>query len=465
MKTVSRLVRRYIAAAFGIVLLIFTVNVALFIGVLGYYGFYWRTSGSYQLNRFADSFTMDASGVIAPGGEHTLQEWMEGREWSMLLDDNGEIIWQYNLPDSLNHRYTAREIASFARWYLDDYPVFSYRNGLGLLITGLPRGSVIRWNFYTDAALLDIILSGFVPLLLLDAALILGACLLLGWRAARGLRNVAGGIDALSQGETVTLPETGMAGELAEKLNRTSARLARQGALIEQRDSARTSWIAGVSHDIRTPLSLILGYAEQLERDPLLPDGRRQKAASIRVQSQKISALIEDLNLTSKLQYNAQPLRLASVAVGPLLRSCVTDFFNSGQADACALDFELSPAAERFSFTADAALLGRAFENLLINSARHNPDGCTISVRADVFVHSGVSTLTVRFSDDGAGYPPAVLLALCRPGTPEAHGAPHILGLHVVDQIVRAHGGRADFFNQDGAAVRIEFDSGEQKRV
>ena len=81
--------------------------------------------------------------------------------------------------------------------------------------------------------------------------------------------TVANGLDALAQGQTVQLPTDGFAGELAEKLNQTGAQLQAKNEMLSRRDNARTQWIPGVSHDVRTPLALILGWAEQLEQDAL----------------------------------------------------------------------------------------------------------------------------------------------------------------------------------------------------
>ena len=73
-------------------------------------------------------------------------------------------------------------------------------------------------------------------------------------------------------------------------------------------------------------LALILGWAEQLQRDATLPAAARQKAGGICTQCEKIRSLIEDLNLTSKLQYGAQPLRRRSTQAGPFLRRVVAAF-------------------------------------------------------------------------------------------------------------------------------------------
>ena len=270
-------------------------------------------------------------------------------------------------------------------------------------------------------------------------AVVLGCCLWFSWRGARHLQVVADGLDTLAQGGAVQLPTTGFAGELAEKLNETGEQLRRRNEIIARRDTARTDWIAGVSHDIRTPLALILGWGEQLQQDEALPAVARQKAAGICTQSEKIRSLIGDLNLTSKLQYGAQPLRRKAVTVGPFLRRCAAEFYESPAAGDSTLELELTQAAEHTVVQADEALLLRAIENLLHNAVGHNAVPVHVTIRAD----AADGMLTIQVTDDGQGYPPAVLAVLQAGETGE--NPPHILGLHVVEQILAAHGGTAAF--------------------
>ena len=258
-------------------------------------------------------------------------------------------------------------------------------------------------------------------------------------RGSKRLETVASGLDALAEGQTVQLPAEGFAGELAEKLNRTSAQLQTRNELLARRDDARTQWIAGVSHDVRTPLALILGWAEQLERDAVLPETARQKAGGIRTQSEKLRTLIEDLNLTSKLEYGTQPLRKQEFAAGPLFRQLVAQFCESPQAESCEVSLQQTAAAEQAKLCVDRALLERLLENLLGNSIRHNAAPVEIEVQTDV----AGNRFCLTVADNGTGYPPAVLAAL--QGTPQNEQTPHILGLHVVEQIAAAHGGRVAF--------------------
>lgn len=122
-----------------------------------------------------------------------------------------------------------------------------------------------------------------------------------------------------------------------------------------------------------------------------------------------------------------------------LLQRLAAEFCDSPLAARCTVALEIAPDADKAILDADAALLARAVENLLHNAACHNPGPVQVQLSA---VRTG-KTLRITIADDGAGYPPAVLHAL---QTGEAgENTPHILGLHVVEQIIRAHGGTAAF--------------------
>ena len=435
MKTFTRLIRRYVLAVAGVILLLLVLG----IGTIFWVG--WRYGTAADAQKYFSwkiaSGMVQQDGTLALGPEHTPEEWMEGYAWAMVLGDDGSVRWSYQLPEELEHAYTPAEVAGFARWYLGGYPVTCWAQDYGLFVIAKPIDSVAKYNFNASPALIQDAVRGF-PLLLLGG---IGLVALFGvwfsWRGARRLQEMAEGLDALTHGQTVQLSTEGFAGELADKLNQTSAQLQKRNEIIARRDNARTNWIAGVSHDIRTPLALILGWAEQLEQNDALPADARAKAGGICAQSERIRSLIEDLNLTSKLQYGAQPLRRSPVAVGAFLRRVAADFWEGPLAERGELELDQTPEAARVVLNADEALLRRALENLLSNSVRHNAGPVRIRLRAAVLE----DCLRLAVLDDGAGYPPQVLAALYAREEPE--NAPHILGLHVVEQIAEGHGGRA----------------------
>ena len=119
----------------------------------------------------------------------------------------------------------------------------------------------------------------FIPVL--NLLLILGniSVLILGYlfidrRMLHSLKSILGGIQRLSRGETVRVNEKGVFSDVASCLNQTSD-------LLHKQTAYRENWIAGVSHDVRTPLSVILGRAGQLEDGDYSSEETRKQALYI----------------------------------------------------------------------------------------------------------------------------------------------------------------------------------------
>lgn len=441
MKNLSRIISRYLLSAVLILLVTLLLNVFFYI-VCGFQIIRMANRNISHIRLAAEELSQsDGEIVLSDTGRTYLQEHYV---WAMLLDDAGSVIWDWNLPEHLRHVYTPSEIAAFSKWYLDDYPVTERVTDYGLLVAAEERDSIWKYNISNPIRMMEFILHMIPVTLLVNLGLLLFLVVFFGVRFYRSLRTLAGGIQSLSAQEEIRLPEKGMTELLARQLNRTSELLVRQREQLERRDDARASWIRGVSHDIRTPLSLIMGYASSLKEDPALPAEQRRLAGIIEGQSLQIKHLIEDLNLTSKLEYHMQPLRTAAYKPSRLLRTVVSDFYNRELSEACRIDLYIDPDVEQMTFTGDAPLLTRAFSNLIGNSIRHNPDGCTVTVTA--YPYEG--GICFQISDDGCGIPANVIQAL--EGTlSDTEKAPHIMGLRIAGQIFLAHGWNMVFTDQN----------------
>ena len=280
------------------------------------------------------------------------------------------------------------------------------------------------------------------------------------------LSDLARGINELASGEPVHAYEEGLTSELAESLNKASELQQRQRQMLEKRDDQRIEWIRGVSHDIRTPLPVILGHAEDMEEDEELSDDQKSVASVMKEQALKIRELIGDLNLLSKLEYNSQPLRLTDTVLAGLIRNVAAEFMDreyfvpggGGEPvpmDRFGLELILLPEFERLSLPMDQGLIRRVLRNIIGNSMKHNPGGCSILV----FAHKSEDRAFIDISDDGRGIPE--LIASCvnsygselwneeelqhtmdeeEQGTVGA-GQPHIMGMRIAKRIMLAHGG------------------------
>lgn len=200
-----------------------------------------------------------------------------------------------------------------------------------------------------------------------------------------------------------------------------------------------------MSHDIRTPLSVVMGYAAQMEEDSALPPDRRRQASAIRAQSQVIRDLVNDLNLTMRLDCAMQALRENRLQPAALLRRTAADFLNGGLAEGFPVEVEL-PSEPLPDIKADEFLLRRAVNNLLTNCVRHNAPGCAIRMGGRVQADQVVLWVEGGQAAQSQSAPSRQL--------EEDGGAAHGTGLRLVAQIAAAHGGKARFFT--GAAYRCE---------
>ena len=153
MKTFARLIWRYVLTAVGVVLLLLVLTISL-LGWISWREGYLQPQREYSYSEIADSMVETDNGMIF-GAEHAPEEWMDGYAWAMILDEKGNVKWNYDLPDELDNHYSSSDIASFSRWYLDDYPVFCWSEDYGLFVAGLTKGSLWKYNLYNSPNVLQ----------------------------------------------------------------------------------------------------------------------------------------------------------------------------------------------------------------------------------------------------------------------------------------------------------------------
>lgn len=438
MKSLAKIIHRYCLSAALIILFFFCVNFSAFL----FFG-YQSTEDEgknmqirYQMDVIGSSLAQDAGGIyLTQKGYETLGE--TEFIWAMALNSKGKVVWSWQLPKEIPTQYSLQDVAVFSRWYLKDYPVRVWSYGEYLMVFGNARNSIVKLNLVAwekGILRLPIYAKIFISL---NLVMIIFIVLLFGYRFYRSLKPLAEGIDRLSRQEAVNLKERGMISELAKKINHTSVILEKQSVKLKQRDEARTDWIAGVSHDIRTPLALIMGYSDSLAASPALGTEEKAQAEAICRQSVVIRQLIEDLNLTSKLAYHAQPLHMAEFSPALLLRECVAEFYNEGLEQGYEIDVLISESAEKIRMNGDAGLWKRALRNLLGNSIRHNPGGCVI----DAVLEENAGKCSYYIRDYGKGIPGEVVEILSCEDENPLECKIHIMGLRLVKQIARAHEG------------------------
>lgn len=445
MKSLSKIIARYLMTAVLIILVTLFLNVFLFL-VLGFQ-IVQSTNHLEQKSR-KTAAELSLSGETLTLSDTGYEYLQSAYVWGMVLNDDGQVIWSWQLPDELNHTYTTSDVARFSKWYLEDYPVTCQVTDYGLLVVAHPQGSTWKYCVSDSTEKVKKIMHMVPVTLAANLLFVFLLALFFGTRFYHALREIAVGIQHLSEERDIHLRERGMTELLARQLNQTSRILTTQRTQLAKRDDARTTWISGVSHDIRTPLSLIMGYASAMKEDDTLTQQQKNQMELIEHQSMQIKRLIEDLNLTSRLEYDMQPLRVTDFGLSRFLREIVTDFYNQGLSDCHLIDLYTDPTLEQRTLSGDRELLSRAFRNLIQNSIRHNPEGCTVTVTA----YPDRDQVCFQVSDDGCGIPENVIKSLT--GTlPDTEKAPHIMGLRIAWQVIHAHGWNMQF--SDNRTIHI----------
>ena len=205
-------------------------------------------------------------------------------------------------------------------------------------------------------------------------------------------------------------------------------------------------------HDIRTPLALIVGYTDRLSKSPNLNQEEKALADAVCRQSLVIRQLITDLNLTSKLAYEAQPLNKKECSPALILRECAADIYNEkieqdkGQEPEVDVELLIPADMEKVRIFADSGLLKRALRNLIGNSVRHNPGGCQVMVR----LYEKNEKIYISVKDTGKGVPELVVQNM-----DNQTDKVHIMGLRLARQIVRAHGGELIFEKRESGTYDV----------
>lgn len=436
MNTVERFFRRYIFSTIGIIALFFAVNLIL----LGSFFIIAYLNGVADSNFPIEDFS---SHIVYGDGKLTadtqaLETLHDSNAWAMILNDNGVVIWEKDLPEELPRKYTATDIAMFSRWYLNDYPVNIWKRSDGLLVIGFIPGSVFNHYVSTNIAYIWPLCIGIVIAFIINILLMIYLFIRNAHRIEKSMEPILNGIQSLSRGKGFHLEEKG---ELAE----INAGLNRAGEYLIKKDNTRAEWIRGISHDICTPLSVIFGYACEIEDDSSLPLSTQKQAKTIRQKSEKLRTLIADLNLTTKLEYSMYPLKKKPVNAVELVRQVASEFLNE-----LPEQYELEISADNMGrlilLNGDDSLLYRMLSNLINNSIVHNREGCKITL----YVELDVDTCIFKVIDTGCGISDS-RLDLLNNGTSisstqeENISIDHGLGLKIVQQIVKAHHGEIHF--------------------
>jgi PAS domain S-box-containing protein len=223
-------------------------------------------------------------------------------------------------------------------------------------------------------------------------------------------------------------------GELSAALERERAGADHLRAM----DEMKTTFLQAVSHDLRTPLTSVLGIALTLQRgsDSLRPEDVADLIGRLATNARKLDRLLSDLLDLDRLARGTLTPERQVVDVGALTRRSVEEA-------AVADEHPVVVDASALHIAVDGPKVERIVENLVLNAARHTSAGTTIWVR--IHAQDGGAMLVVE--DEGPGVPRQLREQIFQPFRRGRNDAPSStgsgIGLALVSQFANLHGGRA----------------------
>lgn len=281
------------------------------------------------------------------------------------------------------------------------------------------------------------------------------------WRLGRRLRppleRLRTALDAQAQGRRVPVGDCGGVQELqriGRSLDDLSAKLAESEREREEMDRERQRMIANISHDLKTPVTVIAGYVDALADGKIPPEEQGRYLAAIRSRTDALTKLINAFHEYSKVDHPQFSLQRREVDLCEYLRE-----YLAGQYDAIELAgfaLEVSIPETPCPCSLDPFQMSRALDNLIGNALRYNRLGTILTVRLEP--EAGSALLTV--ADNGEGIPPERAAAIFEPfvvGSDARSGGGSGLGLSITRRLVELHGGTITLDNHpgEGAAFLI----------
>jgi len=361
----------------------------------------------------------------------------------LILDLNGNVLYKSNnatesqvdvhgiIRNAMDarideRRYQSQEYSSF-------YPIDLPNRKAYLVVSGMPSPSIV----YQEGGV------GPMPNLLATVTFIF----LFFWSTKRKMKYIeelAHGLREISKGNLhyrVAARSRDELGSLADSINAMTAEL--QKTIEEERRAEKTKneLITNVSHDLRTPLTLIMGYLRLLKDKSYESEQQAESYVNIAYgKSEKLKLLIDDLFEYTKLANKGETLKLETVCINELLEQLLEEMVGYAEENNLSLIRAIPPEKLRVNIDADKMI--RVFDNLLTNAVKYSRKPGAIRV---LMFREG-DFVKVRISNNGTPLAPEALERLfdrfyrIDPARSSETGGSG-LGLAIAKSIIDYHGG------------------------
>ncbi len=256
-------------------------------------------------------------------------------------------------------------------------------------------------------------------------------------------KDISAGIRHLANGDfqhRVQISSKDELGTIAEDINLASLKLKEAVERGDFAENSKDQLVVNLAHDLRTPLTSVLGYLDLLVKDDQLTEEQVKHFTSIAyTKSQRLEKLVDDLFEITRMNYGMLPLEKKQLDLSELLRQMNEELYPVFEKNKLVTRLHID---SDLVISGDGELLARVFENLLINAARHGKDGLYV----DIYGHREAGQVIVQVMNYGGHIDREDLPHIFdmyytgdRSRTPQEGGTG--LGLFIAKNIVEQHDG------------------------
>ncbi|HEY8892874.1 MAG TPA: HAMP domain-containing sensor histidine kinase [Clostridium sp.] len=258
------------------------------------------------------------------------------------------------------------------------------------------------------------------------------------------LKKLLQGVNTIKNGEysaRVEINSVNEIGQLQDAFNLMAEKIQKETLLKKKAEHNRKRMILDISHDLKNPLTSILGYSEfLLENDDITLEDKNKLLKVINNNSIRANDLIQDLFEFSRVESTEYKLDMGYHDIGEFLRELIAGYVPIMEQNGVLYEFDITEDEVKILF--DKKNLDRALSNLILNSIKYNNPGITISIK--LLVDNGNALIIIE--DDGVGiskdfegdiFEPFVREDVTRNSKTGGTG----LGLAISKAIIEKHGG------------------------
>lgn len=373
-----------------------------------------------------------------------LEKLQENQLWLQILDSNGNRVYGFSEPEDHKNYYSKFELLALVDQNSSSngtvyFNTIKNNKNDYLYIIYFPL-NVSKVNMFFDGTKFrggkSIIFSiiGIIFLIILISGIVYG------YWVTKCISNITSAVSDVAKRSYLPINIKGVFADVYDSLNILNEEIHRSDNIQKKTDIMREEWISNITHDLKTPLSPIKGYAELLTDNSITHSSEKvHKYASIMLKNiEYTNTLINDLKLTYKLKNGIIPLNKKNDDLVRFLKELSIDILNYPEYESNIVEFKSD--IDTINFVFDYTLLKRAFSNLIINAFTYgNKD-------TKVCVHITLNeNIEIIISDNGKGMSREEVSNLFNRYYRGTNTNRRIegtgLGLAITKQIIEVHGG------------------------